>query len=335
MRPGINNPPVLIRTALPVATSAGACCTTDQRGTGRYIYWVFPTSTTTAQFWRHDTWMNTWQRLADPDTFGGVARFGAGCALTHDASGPTPAAGGTANLWLFHPRSDTPFAAIQYYNEAANTWTQATQLADGFAAAGLGAMQVTGQWTTSAALVHPCTSVGSAASDDFLYIVGGNTTNAGVTATAHYRYTISTGAVAVRAAITTAADAGCQYAWLGGSPDRIVFLRGNGSNLIYRYNIAADGWVTPAPVPGTETFAVGASACANFNRNTFTILSGTRLFEFAMSPNTMTPAGTLDGGNPGAAHTGNLLAAVTVGGNKFLYVAKLLSSEHQRVQILE
>ena len=49
----------------PVTGIAGSCNCDDNR---RFIYNYFQTSTTAAQFWRYDTWADSWQQLATPAT---------------------------------------------------------------------------------------------------------------------------------------------------------------------------------------------------------------------------------------------------------------------------
>ncbi len=49
----------------PVTGVAGSCNCDDNR---RFIYNYFQTSTSAAQFWRYDTWADSWQQLASPAT---------------------------------------------------------------------------------------------------------------------------------------------------------------------------------------------------------------------------------------------------------------------------
>ena len=49
----------------PATGVAGSCNCDDNR---RFIYNYFQTSTTAAQFWRYDTWADSWQQLATPAT---------------------------------------------------------------------------------------------------------------------------------------------------------------------------------------------------------------------------------------------------------------------------
>jgi len=47
---------------MPVAAGAGACACNDQRGSNRYIYYLFSATS----FWRFDTLTSAWQQLANP-----------------------------------------------------------------------------------------------------------------------------------------------------------------------------------------------------------------------------------------------------------------------------
>lgn len=49
----------------PATGIAGTCNCDDNR---RFVYHYFQTSTTAAQFWRYDTWADSWQQLATPAT---------------------------------------------------------------------------------------------------------------------------------------------------------------------------------------------------------------------------------------------------------------------------
>ena len=52
-------------TFAPATGIAGSCNCDDNR---RFIYNYFQTSATAAQFWRYDTWADSWQQLATPAT---------------------------------------------------------------------------------------------------------------------------------------------------------------------------------------------------------------------------------------------------------------------------
>jgi hypothetical protein len=53
---------------LSFAPATGTAGTAIENDGKRYIYTYFQTSSTVAQFWRYDTWGDTWQQLATPPT---------------------------------------------------------------------------------------------------------------------------------------------------------------------------------------------------------------------------------------------------------------------------
>lgn len=53
---------------LPFAPATGVAGTSIADDGVRYIYCMFATSATAAQFWRYDTWYDSWQQLAPPAT---------------------------------------------------------------------------------------------------------------------------------------------------------------------------------------------------------------------------------------------------------------------------
>ena len=53
---------------LPFAPATGVAGTSIADDGVRYIYCMFATSATAAQFWRYDTWADSWQQLATPAT---------------------------------------------------------------------------------------------------------------------------------------------------------------------------------------------------------------------------------------------------------------------------
>jgi len=332
MRPGNINPVELL-TSLPVATSAGACFTSDLRGNGQYIYYFVPTAAATAQFWRYDVFANTWQQLANPGTFTGTARFVAGCALRYDASTSVPLglpAG--PSIWLFHPDSVVPFAEFQCYNIVSNTWANASQAGGAFNAGGLGAAALAAQWTTDAALAHPCTALNPTVSDDFIYLTG----NA---ATFFYRYTISTGTVAAMFA-HVAAGPGCTLAWLPSNPDRIFYQRGNATNTWEYYGIIANNWIAVVPVPNTETYTTGTTMIGDVARDMLIVRKSAvageqvKFYDFNYHTNELKPLASAYQGE-GTPHVGSLIALTRVGSQKYVFVGKQTSVDFQRVWIVE
>ena len=333
MRPG-NIQPVEILTNLPVATSAGACFTSDLRGNGQYIYYFVPTAAATAQFWRYDVFANTWQQLASPGTFNGTARFVAGCALRFDASASVPlnlAAG--PNIWLFHPDSAAPFAEFQAYNIATNAWGNASQAGGAFNAAGLDTAALAAQWTTDAAIAHPCTILNPTVSDNFIYLTG----NA---ATFVYRYTISTGTVAAMTAHGATAGPGCTLVWLPANPDRIFYQRGNATNTWEYYGIAGNNWNAVTPVPNTDTYTTGTAMIGDIVRDLLIVRKSAvageqiKFYDFNYHTNELKPLATAYQ-SEGTPHVGSLITLSRVGSQKYVFVGKQTSTDFQRVWVVE
>lgn len=260
--------------------ATGECFVADPRGSGGSVYHL-TCADTSATFEVIDRATGTRMPLAPPLTNGATARFGTGTAICMDMSGPVPAGGGVANLWLVHTRTNAPFVDLQFYNSTTGAWTLAGQLAGGFNAAGLANATVTGQWNGDIAMCHPCTAVSTgAASDDFLYIVGGNTANTGGLALYTYRYTISTGAVAALAARGGAVGDGCTLNWLSKWPDRIYGRRGGGVVNFDVYGIIGNAWADAAPVPNDETYVLGDTAVSCEFLNMIVFYKGGRLLVF-------------------------------------------------------
>lgn len=98
----------------PATGVAGTCNCDDNR---RFVYTYFQTSTTAAQFWRYDTWADSWQQLATPATQTGTA-----AAIRYvDSVGDQ--FGGTTygSVWLLIGNGTTAY--FYKYNIATNAWT--------------------------------------------------------------------------------------------------------------------------------------------------------------------------------------------------------------------
>lgn len=259
--------------------TTGDCFVSDPRGSGQIIYHL-TCADSAAMFEVIDRTTGTRMPLAAPLTIGGTARFGTGTAICMDMSGPVPLGGGVANLWLVHALNAGTFLGLQFYNSTTDVWTAASQAGGAFNAAGLGAAQLTGQWNGDIGMCHPCTAVTALVSDDFLYIVGGNTANAGALTIYTYRYTISTGTVAAMAVRGGALGDGCTLNWLSKWPDRVYGRRGGGVANFDVYSIVGNAWVDAAPVPNDETYVIGDSAVSSEFLNMIVFYKGGRLLVF-------------------------------------------------------
>ena len=97
----------------PVTGIAGSCNCDDNR---RFIYNYFQTSVSAAQFWRYDTWADSWQQLATPPTQTGTV----GAVRYVESVGGS--FGGTTygSVWLLIGNGTTAY--FYKYDIATNTW---------------------------------------------------------------------------------------------------------------------------------------------------------------------------------------------------------------------
>ena len=104
----------------------------------RFIYTYFQTSATAAQFWKYDTWSNTWQQLATPATqTGTVANMVYTIAVAGQYSGKVY---GTVYLFV----GNGTICYLYKYDIATNTWS-----------ANLGTTNVPAAFGTDCYLMYP------------------------------------------------------------------------------------------------------------------------------------------------------------------------------------
>lgn len=229
----IDRPIAQTMAPTPVATAAGACICSDLRGTDRYIYALFSATS----FWRYDVQTDTWQQLPSPTD---AITFGAGTDMVFDPS--------LNRVWLFGPRTTANYAYFQYYDITLNTWTSRA------IPAGLAAI-----WAVDASLVHTCTTYNGAGTDDYIYLIGNNSTT-------WYRYGIGANAWVASPAgfgvnLTAAAGAGCAIHWCYGyATDTLYIIRATATATIYAYTIGVPAIATITYNPATETFTTGTSS---------------------------------------------------------------------------
>lgn len=98
----------------PATGIAGSCNCDDNR---RFIYTYFQTSATAAQFWRYDTWADSWQQLATPATQTGTV----GCIRYVDSVGGNFNGTTYGSVWLLI--GNATIAYWYKFDIATNTWT--------------------------------------------------------------------------------------------------------------------------------------------------------------------------------------------------------------------
>ncbi len=307
LRPGADLPIYQWLRFMPAAAGVGSCMCNDERGTDRFIYFIFSATS----FWRYDTVSDSWQQLASPPSFS----FGAGTAMVFD-----PSRGAQGYIWLFGPLSSSPFAAFAYYDIANNTWTSRA-VPSGLSAA----------WGTDARLVHTCSSYNTSGNDDHIYLIGNNSTT-------FYRYSIENNTWTTLSALPASAGAGCGIHWdwgSGGNTNFLYAIRGGGSAIIYRYSISGNSWTSITYRPSTETFTTGTSSVYDPARRRIWIQKDNtlRMFYFDLATSNMIPGGVWPY-TPGGAIVGNGLGYVkTPDGAEYLYFRRHSGVEFWRTLI--
>lgn len=303
LKKGIDLPVYQWLRFLPASSSSGACMCNDERGTDRFIYMLLGATS----FWRYDTWTDTFQQLANPPSL----TFAAGVAMTYDPS--------RGYVWLFAPLSSSPYAVFAYYNTATNTWTSCA------APSGL-----SGQWGTDAYLSHPCTTYNTNGNDDYIYLIGNNSTT-------WYRYSVSGNSwTTMSPALPAAAGAGCALIWTWGyNTDRLYYLRASGTNALYYFTISTATWSSAISyVPNTETFTTGTCVAYDSSNRIYIVKDTThRMFYYQLDENKMYPAGYWPY-TSGSAIVGDGLCYVkTEDGAQYLYYRRHSGTEFWRMLI--
>lgn len=291
---------------MPVSTAAGSSLATDKRGTHRYIY-LLPGTTS---FWRYDTWTDSYEQLTNPPTL----TFAAGVSMIFD-----PSRGTAGYVWLFAPLNASPWCVFAYYDVAANVWTSRV-VPSGLAA----------QWGTDASLAHTCSSYNAGGNDDYIYLIGNNSTT-------WYRYSI-TGNVwsSLSPVLPAAAGAGCYITWPWGfNIDRLYYFRGTATPALYYYTISSPAWSSDiAYKPKTETFTTGTCMTYDSLNRIYIQKDNThRMYLYQLDEDKMYPAGMWPYVS-GAAIVGDGLVYIkTVDGAEFLYYRRQTGTEFWRMLI--
>lgn len=290
--------------AQPAASAVGVNFTTDERGTGEYIYALV----TATSFWRYSLKANTWQQLASPP----AGTVGAGTCLLFD-----PSQGTEGYVWALIT-SGTGAPTWQYYNPATNTWTARS------------VTNLPATFGTDGSLGHACTSYGGS-DDDKIYLVGNN-------ATVFYNFTISTNTWATGTAVTAAPGAGCALLFVPTySTTKLVCIRGGTTATVYSYNISSPGWSTLTIIPATETFAAGSMAVVRAGTDKIIITHNAtgKIYEIDLSDLVITPLCTEFIIAPGAAHAGERLYYIKeTNGVEFVYFGLHTSSYFLRTALI-
>lgn len=243
----------------PVATSAGACMCDDNE---RYVYYLVSST----NFWRYDSWSNTWQQLANP-----TGTVGAGTRMIFNRQ-----VGGQFNNTVYGSiyaliGNGTVASIFQKYDVATNSWTtlNVTNLpatfgtdsticypepsdnnnAGGFTGAvsvTLGASAIIGATSLTVVATTKAMPIGT--------VLNFGTRTAPLYAVLTASASIGATTLAVSPLISALTDG--QIAYYADN----IYLIGNATTAFYRYSVGTATWSTTADISGTPALAVALGA---------------------------------------------------------------------------
>lgn len=240
----------------PVTSAAWVCIDWDD---DRFIYMLFSTT----NFWRYDTWANTFQQLANP-----TGTFGAGTCIRYTSAFGTQLNGVVYGSLYAIVSSGTGAPVFQRYDVANNTWTtlNVTSFAATFGTDGSilfpwpalnnyeayhsGVLQTI---TVSASAVQWATTISVSALPIALII--GTVLNFGTRASP--KWAVLTAAAAASATSITVAP--LQVALTGTETARYynnLYVVGNASTQMYRFQINTATWSTTTANAGNAALPV-------------------------------------------------------------------------------
>jgi hypothetical protein len=303
LKKGIDLPIYQWLKFLPVTSAAGASSVSDDRGTDRYIYHLLGA----AQFWRYDTWTDSWQQLASPPT----VSFAAGVAMCFD-----PSRGTAGYIWLSTALTSSPWHMFAYFDIASNTWTSRA------AVSGLGAA-----WAADAGLIHTCSTYNVAGNDDYIYLVGNNSTT-------WYRYSVTGNAWSSMSPVLPAtAGAGCAIIWpFGYNTDRLYYFRGATTASLYSFTISSPAFSSDiAYLPKTETFATGTCHAYDTLNRIYLVKDAThRVYYYQLDEDKMYPGGLIPYSSTTAIVGDGMSFVKTEDAAQFLYFRRHSGQEYWR-----
>jgi len=306
LKKGIDLPVYQWMRFLPVTSAAGASMCTDLRGTHRYIYMLLGA----ASFWRYDTWTDSYQQLTSPPTH----LFAAGVSLCFDPSGGTE-----GYVWLSAPLGSSPWHVFAYYDIATNTWTSRA------AVSGLGAA-----FGTDADLCHTCSTYNTAGNDDFIYLIGNNSTT-------WYRYSISGNSwTAMSPVLPAAAGAGCSLIWAYGyNTDRLYYLRATATSALYIFTISTSTWSADIAYGYKfETFTTGTVVTYDGLNRMYIVKDAThRIYYYQLNEDKLYIGGMLPYTSGTAIVGDGFVYVKTPDGAEYLYFRRHSGTEFWRMLI--
>ena len=294
---------------VPVTVAAGACstsCALVNNG-NQYINYLLNASS----FWRYNVLTDTWQQLANPK---GAVSFVAGCSVVYD-----PNVGTMGGVWLFTPKTGSPYCILQVYDIALDTWTTKA-IPSGLAVA----------WETAATLLVTPTQAHASGDNDAIYLAGNN-------ATTWYKYSKSGDSWAeIATALPAAAGAACKLIWeYGKDPNKILYIRGALTSAMYEYDLTAGTFGSAlAFQPSTETYGSGSSWAYNGVDRVFVTKEATRrIYSLNLAALRMRPFGTIPYSG-GVAREGDKMTYVADSNSEWIYLTNNSASQFYRFEII-
>jgi hypothetical protein len=222
-------------------------------------------------------------------------------------------------IWLFAPFNLSPYAFLCFYEFAREGWYFVSTSFPG----------LTSEWSIDSGMVHTCTEYNAQGNDDYIYLIGNNSTK-------WYRYSISGDSWTEMSPVLPAVPgAGCALLWTYGfNPDRIYYLRGGGSSSIYYFTISTGLWSADISyAPKTETFSTGTGVAYDGLNKIYIQKNATqRVYCYHLDEDKMYPVGTF----PYVSGTGvgcHNLVFVKEDDQEYLYYANQSGKEFYRMLI--
>lgn len=262
-KPGIDVPMWEQLVNAQVASAAGAAVCDDN---DRFIYYLASASS----FWRYDCWAHTWQQLASPP--GGTLAAGSCLRFVREMGAQVS---GVVYGSVYALIASGSAVVFYRYNIADNTWTAA-----------LSVTNVPAAWGTDGRLVCPDPNIngfggGYHSNVALNTITASAQANAGATSIAVTALPLAlpagavlnfgTAAAPVWAVLTASAAAAATSITVSPLIAQVnsaavaywyadIFLFGNNSTAVYRYNIAGNAWTTTSANSGNPALATVPAA---------------------------------------------------------------------------
>lgn len=243
---GIDKPTMTQLAIMPYVWNYNSFWVSDDY---RFIYW-YPNYTSAGQFWKYDTFTDSWIQLATcPNVGGSSVSYAGDMTICRTRQ----------RIYLIAYNT----TAFYYYDIPSNTWSSALTVLP--VAPGQGA-----------SIKHTCSGRNSAGNDDYIYYFAGDASSRKL-----YRYSISGNSWTELGTdiIPGAPAGGANLFWLEGlDPNLMFILRGNGTRHAYLYSISENSILGTMEIKGTvNSLSTGSISTYDDNSNElFFVETGSR-----------------------------------------------------------